>query len=420
MNKREMAKRLWAAVFHLAPLALLANGVRLGSQDGFASARGEAFAATADNPSAIFYNPAGITQLAGHQVRGGVYGLYYNPTFRPPDDSRTHHVNERFAAAPQLFYTGTPRTGPLSFGLGIYAPFGGKLNWPQDTGFRAVTLKSALQYATINPVLALKVSPTFSVGAGVMLNYANLELTQGIRRDQLPPPFTDVFRFKGDGWSVGYNAGVLWQPHETLAFGASFRSAAAVALNGHTEVLLFPVIPTPYRSAADTRYNFPLTAVVGVSYRPTPDWNLEFNADYTDWSSFGTITIHQAAPNNNVQPNPSFILDWQPSWMYAFGATRYLPNGWHVSAGYLFNENSVPDAHYTPAVADLDRHFFSLGAGRRGARLDWDVVYQFGYGPARRVTGSTPSTVGQIAGQTADGTYEFISHAVLLTVGFRF
>ena len=42
-----------------------ANGFRLPDQDAFATARGEAFVATADNPSAIYYNPAGITQIRG-------------------------------------------------------------------------------------------------------------------------------------------------------------------------------------------------------------------------------------------------------------------------------------------------------------------------------------------------------------------
>jgi hypothetical protein len=92
-----------------------------------------------------------------------------------------------------------------------------------------------------------------------------------------------------------------------------------------------------------------------------------------------------------------------------------------MSAGYVFNENSVPDAYYTPLAADLDRHFFSIGAGRKGRRFDFDVTYQFGYGPARTVTGSKPPSIsGVFAGQTADGTYGFISHAVLLTVGMHF
>jgi long-chain fatty acid transport protein len=96
--------------------------------------------------------------------------------------------------------------------------------------------------------------------------------------------------------------------------------------------------------------------------------------------------------------------------------TRYLDNGWHISAGYIFNQNSVPDAHYNTVVADEDRHFFSAGVGYKGKRFDFDVAYQFGFGPDRTVTGSAPSA----AGQTGDGTYGFISHAVAVSVGWHF
>ena len=70
-----------------------------------------------------------------------------------------------------------------------------------------------------------------------------------------------------------------------------------------------------------------------------------------------------------MSQNVPTILNWQPSWLYEFGVTRYFDNGWHVSAGYVYNENSVPDAHYTPMVADLDRHFFSVGTGHKGKVL---------------------------------------------------
>ena len=50
-----------------------ANGFRLPDQDAFATARGEAFVATADNASAIYYNPAGITQLAGTIFAAGFF-----------------------------------------------------------------------------------------------------------------------------------------------------------------------------------------------------------------------------------------------------------------------------------------------------------------------------------------------------------
>ena len=87
----------------------------------------------------------------------------------------------------------------------------------------------------------------------------------------------------------------------------------------------------------------------------------------------------------------------------------------------MFNQNSVKNETYSPLVADLDRHFFTVGAGHKGNRYDFDIAYQFGYGPDHVVSGSVASSSpGLNAGQNADGTYHFISHAIMLTVGIRF
>jgi long-chain fatty acid transport protein len=310
---------------------------------------------------------------------------------------------------------------PLSFGLGVYAPYGGSISWPQDTGFRTVATQGKLTYLTINPVVAFKLLPSLSLGAGLMVNYVNMNLEQGLRQAYLPPN-TNFFRFAGDGWSMGYNLGLLWQPIRQVSVGASFRSSATVTLNGHTEFEQFSAGIPDTSLPAHADFKFPLTAVCGLSYRPTPKWNLEFDADYTDWSSFGNTTIYQqGTPPLGGPQNPPVTLDWQASWMYEFGVTRNFDNGWHASAGYVFNANSVPNAYYTPLAADLDRHFFSIGAGRKGKRFDFDVAYQFGYGPAHTVTDSTPSsTPGRSNNQTADGTYDFISQAVSVSVGCHF
>jgi long-chain fatty acid transport protein len=319
---------------------------------------------------------------------------------------------------PQLYFTHTLTNLPVSFGLGVYSPFGLGVEWPQNTGFRTVAISSDLKYVTINPVVALKLGPTFSIAGGLTVNYAELEMKQGLREFYTTP---NSFRFSGDGWSAGYNLGALWQPHEKITFGATFRSASTTTFDGHTDIEQYPVIPST-KLPAQADFKFPLNAVVGLSYRPTPKWNFEFDADYTDWSSFGTINIQQSGkPPFPVKQSVPITLDWQPSWAYKFGATRYFENDWHVSAGYVFNQNSVPDDHYTPLVADMDRHFFSLGVGRKGRRFDFDVAYQFGYGATHTVTGSTPSSqTGVIAGENADGKYNFISHALLVSAGVHF
>ena len=427
MNRRNILRLLLAVlVAGVSTGKVSANGFGLPDQDAFATARGEAFVATADNASAIYYNPAGITQLTNSNFRGGLYGIYLEPSFTPPgtapNHSHTYYSSDNFAAVPQFFFTHTLKKVPLSFGLGFYAPYGGNMSWPQDTGFRSVATGGALKYLTVNPVVALRVLPSLSIGGGVMVNYAKLEMSQGLLKSATPQ--TNNFDFNGEGWSVGYNVGIRWQPHEKISFGATFRSSARMNFQGHTDFELQPhPYSTPARRDASADFTFPLTTVFGVSYRPTPKWNLEFDANHTGWDSFDKGTIEQSPPpvSRPFHQNIPVNLGWQASWMYEFGVTRYFDNGWHVSGGYVFNENSVPDNYYTPLAADMDRDFFSLGAGRKGKTFDFDLAYQLGYGPDHTVTGSTPSsTPGQFAGQSADGKYGFTSSALMLTVGMHF
>jgi len=69
----------WAAI---TPATTHALAPRIADQDPTATARGNAFAATADNPSAIYYNPAGITQLEGQNFRLGIYAISLNSDFK--------------------------------------------------------------------------------------------------------------------------------------------------------------------------------------------------------------------------------------------------------------------------------------------------------------------------------------------------
>lgn len=389
---------------------LLAGGFSLPDQDAFATARGEAFVATADNPSAIFYNPAGITQLDGNNLRGGAYGIILSPTFTSPTTGNTFDNETKLHAVPQVFYTYGRTNWPVSFGFGAYSPFGLGMEWPDNTGFRTVTggLSSSILYMTFNPVMAVKLPYHFSFAAGVSANYVYADLKQGL----LPTLDNNYFEFKGTGWGVAYNLGLLWQPIEQLSFGATFRSSDTIYLKGHTQA---GVSGLNGKSDASGNFNFPLETVFGVSYRPTPVWNLEVDGEYLDWSTLQTVNIHQSTPSPIVPlSNVPVVLDWQSSWFAELGATRYF-NPWHVSAGFIFNENSVPDAHYTPSVADMNKYFGSIGAGYKGKRFNFDVAYQFGYG-TREVTGSMAS----LAGQTANGKYRFLSNALIVSAGLHF
>ena len=87
-------KRIFPFWILLLPQTIFAHGLLLIDQDAEATARGDAFVATADNPSAIYYNPAGITQLAGQQLRLGSYAAIYTVHYRSTANVETDSKQE--------------------------------------------------------------------------------------------------------------------------------------------------------------------------------------------------------------------------------------------------------------------------------------------------------------------------------------
>jgi len=193
---------------------------------------------------------------------------------------------------------------------------------------------------------------------------------------------------------------------EQHSLGLVYRSATDMNYKGHVSFSLPPPLPQFPAQQAAMNYHFPQTLVAGYSYRPTTNWNLEVDADWSDWSSLRDAAI-QTAPI----PVGTLTFNWKPSAIYEFGVTRYFGGGWRASAGYMYSENSVPTGFLNPLIPDSDRHIFSIGVGKTYRHLSWDAAYQLGYGPARSVTADINSP---------NGSYEFFSNALSINVGWRF
>jgi long-chain fatty acid transport protein len=376
------------------PAALFALGIRLPDQDAFATARGNAFAATADDPAAVYYNPAGITQLNGANMSLGMYGIEYASRFSAPAGSI--NSQQEWGALPQTFSTLNFTNCHLALGLGVYSPYGLSMEWPNKAPWSPFGQSGEIDYFRVNPVIAYQACDTLSIAAGAMLDYSQAELETSVPGVLL----------HGRDSDAGFNAALLWHPLQQHSLGLVYRSATGMNYQGHVSFLVPPPIPQPMAQPATLNYHFPQTLVVGYSYRPSTNWNLEADADWTDWSSLRNAPI-QTLPI----PAGTLTFNWKPSTIYEFGVTRFFHDGWRASAGYVFSENSVPTGFLNPLIPDSDRHLFSIGVGKTYRHLSWDAAYQLGFGPARSVTADINSP---------NGSYEFFSNALSINIGWHF
>jgi long-chain fatty acid transport protein len=302
---------------------------------------------------------------------------------------------------PQVFATYTLTNLPLSFGLGVYAPYGLSINYGNNAPFNGAAEQGSLLYATINPVVAWKVSQTLSVAIGPNLNLSQLGVQQAI-------PFDPAarFNFAGEGWVIGYNAGILWQPTPMWAFGVNYRSSTEIKYRGKSEqnTGFLPSAST----ASSVSVPFPEFITGGISFRPTPKWNFEFDLDYSKWSEVKSATISSTPFGLPA----TLTLNLQNSFIYEFGVTRQIGNGYYASIGYEYSQNSVPNASFNPLIPDSNLSLGGVGLGHKGQRWDWAAAFQFAYG-TRNVSGDTTYP-------TANGHYSTFNKGLNLSATYKF
>src|SRR3954464_11305419 len=189
-----------------------------------ASGMGNAFAgaaATAEDPSTIFYNPAGMSKLQGMQVTIGAHAIDLSAKLSNSGSSISLGAQAigsqpggdggdagGVAFVPNLYFV-MPIGDRFNFGIGINAPFGLVTEYDDNWIGRFQGIKSELKTYNINPALSFKVNDTFAIGAGV--NYQHLDAKQR-RAVLIPvPPAAVEGRAEvgggGDAW--GWHIGVL-------------------------------------------------------------------------------------------------------------------------------------------------------------------------------------------------------------------
>ncbi len=389
---------LTAAVLLTGRGDLEANGFYIPVQDPFATSRGNAFVATADRPSAIYYNPAGLTQLDSVSTHAGLYAVRLGIEADTNIDGRSHENDAEFIPLPQL-YVAAPVNDRLAAGVGVNAPFGLRTDWG-TAPFGAVATETELVYLTSWGVLAYEVSDSLSVGGGVGVTHADGTLKR------LAAPGAE-FAFEGDDIAANWIASLLWKPDEQHALGITYRARTELDLQGSAGA---PAVGLPSVDASLDLVT-PDTLVVGYAYRPDDRWTIEANVEWVNWARLGVSTLRQAP-----LPDSPIPFNWESNFMYGLGVT-YAPNEtWSFNAGYIFIENSQPDLNFNPAVADADRHWLSAGVNYSSAGWDVSLAYQYAFGnrTVRDVT------VAPDANDLVAGDYTSRFHGVMLSVNKSF
>ena len=378
--------RGWKLLSVLLVLLLTAStsfaaGFRLVEGGAKAMGMGFAFTAHADDPSAIYFNPAGLTQLKGQNIMVGVTYVRENGgeyTGTTPVDNTTAIKNETQKSLnffiPNMYYTKTNASTGFAYGVGIFSPFGlGQEYKDKNTSiFRNQATRMDLLTVVVNPTIAYQVNEFLSVGAGIDYLYGKLrayDTTQSV--------FKTHFEGTGDAW--GYNFGLLLKPSKNLKVGFNYRSPFRVSVKdgdwtGSDNLVVLPPSVYPMGvTKASANLTLPATAAVGMAY--TLDrLTLSADADWTFWSSYQELKIiNPSGPGYNTTK----AKNWVDVCAVRLGAEYRVTDPLALRAGFVYDPTPVPAATMGPELPDATRLNYMVGAGYKVGPWTIDGAFMY-------------------------------------------
>lgn len=372
-SSRRIATTFLSAGFLALPMPALAGGFYLQEQSPKETGRALSGAgAAADDPSAIYFNPAAITELPGVQLSAGAVALFATAQQSNQGSNRTvpgfpgvtvpitgnsgGNPFDKVIPVPSFYVTGQV-TDRLWLGAGVNAPFGLKLDY--DPGFfgRYESLHTDLKAYNVQASAAYKLDDHFSIGGGVDVQYVKVTLTNAL--PQLSPLITTdgLARVTGKDWTLGWNAGLFYTDGDTNV-GISYRSGMGHHLTGTQTISGLQSLLAPQNGSSDASapLELPDIVTVGFMHRLTPSLRAMISARWYNWSVFKSIAI-TAAGRTSVKE-----LDYKDSYSVSLGGEYDVSPALTLRAGTMFDRSPTNPQHLTTRVPDGDRAWLSAGA----------------------------------------------------------
>ena len=341
---------------------LFGGGFQLNEHGARALAMGGAFTAVANDPSAVYWNGAGLSFLKGTHIVFGASFIAPNSTFRgvTPDVDKYRGKNLLFY--PVHFFASHSLSDKFSVGLGFTTPFGLGTEWDENWIGKNLAVETQLKTFILTPVVAYKALDNLSLSVGFVYSFADVLIT---RKNQLPSYLNNEEAFihlEGDDmFAYGFNAGLMFKPAKFISVGASYHSEVKYEFEGTATILEAPeqVINSLPQGNITAELTTPQNIAVGIAVDISERVKVSADYQYVGWSSYDKLEVKFTDPEPDVVSSSPRMYD--DSYIIRLGGAYKFDDQVTFMGGVYFDNNPVSNQFLNPSLPESDRIGLSFG-----------------------------------------------------------
>ncbi|HET8706136.1 MAG TPA: outer membrane protein transport protein [Pseudomonadales bacterium] len=363
-----------------------------------------------------------------------------------PGGSEVRNFPLPFLIVPTLGAAWHNENSPMTYGTAVYSPYGaGYMRDSDDPGKYDGQSLAVIRLTYGSPTVALQLNDHWYVGAGIGLSWMGigldatfrvpnigLALVQKVQEQSCPSPqnphpntvlsnqqyldicgsilgpYTEIARASlavTDALSPSVNLGVLWEPTDWFAWGASYVSSAPIKatgkftfdygkeyqdffkgfgssaignfVRGPLTALGFPIPTGVAQQKGDAKINLtsPAQFSTGIKVVVLPDWQVNYDIKWMDWAKWKDLKLEFDQDMEFLEVvrllQPKYAPDirtfiiprgYKSVWTWAVGVEHRYNDQLTLRAGYEPRKSSVPASKQDLLLPLPDTKLYTVGA----------------------------------------------------------
>ncbi len=402
---------------------LFSNGLNLNSIGSKGSAMGTAGVGLADDFSAVYFNPAGLTQMKEANLTLFLTDIVPNASYNfelfgtTLADTESGYIHYPSGA---LSYF-KPISDKVVVGIAGYVPSGVGIEWSGEelallSGGTAFEWYSFIAMITVSPAIAIKVSDNFSIGATLNINYVKLVMRRPGGGDNGVP----FFQYEEDinGVALGATFGMMYKPSDIISLGAAFKIPVKATIDGTAKAPFLTNLGLSGESAIERTATWPMWFGTGIAIKPNDRLTIIADVHFNNWKKMQDIptTFDNAGwKAAGLEQSTEFTLKWENTIDFKFGIEYWLSDSFALRAGYYTDLSPSPEETLNILLPSLDYKAITCGFAYKTSKFTVDFALEYLTGDERFT-----DPLDHVAGAGMPGIHGMKIIVPNITVTYRF
>lgn len=329
-----------------------------------------------------FFNPAGMAFMGSNGEASASFNAVM-PTATAIVDGKEYKT-DCDPSTPFSAFASFKIYDFLTAGVSVYTPYGSGINWTDNWPGATLNQSVNLKAFTVQPTVAWKILPGLSVGAGLTINWGNVDLSKGLLSGAefnamlsamggaYPTPEitpASAHLTGNAGIACGFNIGAMYDVTSSITVGVNYRSKTMLKVKaGKTDVIYGVGNPTLQGilsqsldgiSHTDFSAEMPMPASLGFGLSWHNDRvTADLETQLTFWSAYKQLDItFQGLP----QFDQHLEKNYHDAWLVRAGVEWKATKRLDLRAGLMLDLSPVDKQYYNPETPGMTKLSPTLG-----------------------------------------------------------